>query len=164
MEKILITVDGSPASNEAVEFGVELAAEQDAEVTLVHVVPPLDIIPVPAFGMGAGARPHDGQRGRPSAPRRSKSSCGAARRTRDRQSPDRRCRRRIVACADNLDVDLTVIGSRGHGTLRSALLGSVSRGVLSESRRPVAIVRGLEGVPVAAPRQVEELEPVGVRN
>ena len=45
MERILIAVDGSPASREAVEFGVQLAAEQDAAVTLVHVVPPLDVIP-----------------------------------------------------------------------------------------------------------------------
>jgi nucleotide-binding universal stress UspA family protein len=57
----------------------------------------------------------------------------------------------IVACADNLDVDLIVIGSRGHGDLTSALLGSVSRGVVSESKRPVVIVRERESVPLRAP-------------
>ena len=47
----------------------------------------------------------------------------------------------LVAYADTIDADLIVVGSRGHGTIASALLGSVSRGVLSEARRPVLIVR-----------------------
>jgi nucleotide-binding universal stress UspA family protein len=55
----------------------------------------------------------------------------------------------IVAYADNLDVDLILVGSRGHGALASALLGSVSRGVLSESKRPVAVIRGLASVETA---------------
>jgi nucleotide-binding universal stress UspA family protein len=55
----------------------------------------------------------------------------------------------IVAFADTIDADLIVLGSRGHGSIASALIGSVSRDVLHESRRPVSIVRGTR-VPAAA--------------
>ena len=47
----------------------------------------------------------------------------------------------IVAFADSHDVDLIVVGSRGRGAISGALLGSVSRGILGESKRPVLIVR-----------------------
>jgi nucleotide-binding universal stress UspA family protein len=53
----------------------------------------------------------------------------------------------IVARADSIDAELIVIGSHGHGAIASALLGSVSRGVLAHSKRPVVIVRA---VPVPA--------------
>src|SRR5205823_1574830 len=58
MNKILVATDGSPASREAVEFGVELAEEQNAAVVFVNVVPTLDLVPMNGFCM-VGAIPHE---------------------------------------------------------------------------------------------------------
>jgi nucleotide-binding universal stress UspA family protein len=49
--------------------------------------------------------------------------------------------KKIVEYADLIDADLIVVGSRGHGAISSALLGSVSRGILHAATRPVLIVR-----------------------
>ena len=136
MNKILVATDGSESAAEAVEFGIELAAEHEAELILVHVVPALDIVPVSGFGIG-GAFPHEPSLEDHALLERAAAVAEAygifpttvllAGDTVDE----------IVAYADSHNVDLIVIGSRGHGAIANALLGSVSRGVLAESKRPV---------------------------
>ena len=46
----------------------------------------------------------------------------------------------IRAVADSEDAELLVVGSRGRGNLRSAVLGSVSRDLAANARRPVVVV------------------------
>lgn len=145
MKKILVATDGSEPAAEAVAFAAELAGEHAAELIVVHVVPAVDIAPVLGFGLG-GAFPHE-----PSAEDRRlladavavAEDCGvvATSMVLRGDTVDE-----IVAYADSRDVDLIVVGSRGHGAIASALLGSVSLGVMSESRRPVIVVRGASHV------------------
>jgi nucleotide-binding universal stress UspA family protein len=139
MKSIVIATDGSQSALEAVEFGLDLAEEHGAEVTFLYVAPTLDPS-VAAFGIPA-ALPHrieDSDR----AVVREAAEIAAARGIDARTAvvaglpADE-----IVAYADSVDSDLIVVGSHGRGGIASAVLGSVSRGVLHEARRPVLVVR-----------------------
>ena len=147
MKKILIATDGSPSAREAVEFGVELAEEQGAEAIFVHVAPALDVLPSAGFGW-APAVPHevtehDWTPLEEAAALAEERGIGAKTTVLRGDPVDE-----IVTYADSIDADLIVVGSRGHGAIASALLGSVSRGVLHEARRPVLVVRA-QAVPAA---------------
>ena len=149
MQRILIATDGSPSGLEAVEFGLELAAEQGARVTFVHVAPMLD----------HSARVRVGAAAELAAAR----GVSATSEVLAGVPVDE-----IVAHADTIDADLIVVGSPGP------LLGSVSRGVLDEARRPVLVVRAVHkrgsapaGIPhptrgISAPRLGARPDSAGV--
>ena len=75
-------------------------------------------------GEGAGIAEHEGLRARSEAVETTGSIADA-----------------IVRRADEDDVAAIVLGSRGYGGVRSALLGSVSTGVVHQAHRPVVVVR-----------------------
>jgi nucleotide-binding universal stress UspA family protein len=130
MDTILIATDGSAEAGRAVEYGIELAEEQHARVALLQVITPTGIGDV---GQHAAAAETLREAAEPAESKGLEVTCevlmGSA-------------ADEIVAYADSIDADLIVVGSRGRGALTSALLGSVSKGVLHESRRPTLVVRG----------------------
>jgi nucleotide-binding universal stress UspA family protein len=141
MQEIVIATDGSESAREAIELGLGLAAEQQADVVFVHVAPAADVLPSSGFGM-TGAVPHD-------LTEHDWSPLEDARASARERGIDAKFQMltgdavdEIVAYADTIDAKLIVLGSRGRGALAGALLGSVSRGVLHEARRPVLVARG----------------------
>ena len=142
MKRILIATDGSQAADDAVSFGLDLAVRHGAAAVVVHVVPAVDFVPVlGGFGL-VGAQAHEPYPGDVHM----LEEAGAEAATRGVPVETKLLTGdtvdEIVAYADSCDVDLIVVGSRGHGPVGSALLGSTSLGVLHEAHRPVLVVRG----------------------
>jgi nucleotide-binding universal stress UspA family protein len=142
MNKILIATDGSPEAHKAVELGIEIASDHEASVVLVQVIPPVRmtefhpgvrIQAIPAeLRLRRAVALHD------AAQLAAEHGVQSTFEVLTGDPADE-----IVAYADSIDADLVVIGSRRRGALAGALLGSVSRDVVRESRRPVLVVKGM---------------------
>jgi nucleotide-binding universal stress UspA family protein len=120
MRTLVIATDGSPSAREAVAFGLGLAHELDAAVVFAHV----------ACGHGGERLPLE----EATASARSRGVSATTEVLVGDPADE------IVAYADSIDADAIVVGTRGHGGIAGALLGSVSQRVLCDARRPVLVV------------------------
>ena len=144
--RILLAVDGSPSADRARDLVAGLAWP---EATLVRVVAALDVGPALWGGPWIPAVPADADLLEGEAVRELSDVLERAREPLVgaglavevellRGSP----RLAIPEEAKLWQPDLTVVGSRGHGPIESALLGSVSSAVVDHSVCPVLVARG----------------------
>jgi nucleotide-binding universal stress UspA family protein len=138
MRRIVIATDGSDGAQAAVEEGVELAAEVGAEVTFVSVRPRVSNL----LGGAAYQQQLTAQLARARAAL-DNAEAEARRVGVDYESDllEGDPAERIAQAARGWSADLVVVGSRGHGTVASAVIGSVSRALLTRSPAPVMVVR-----------------------
>lgn len=142
--KILVAFDGSKSSSEAAREARKISQATDSELHLVYAM------------QEERYRPHLGpemwegwEEGFERAKRQANSWLeGEAKRMRGEEMksveahvvlgrPDAG----IVWLAQELDTGLLVVGSRGHGGIRRALIGSVSNSVIRHAHCPVLVVR-----------------------
>ena len=144
---IVVGVDGSEPSHEALRFAVVEARLREARVAAVHVwafIPPTPIGDPGMMPMPAGDYP--GQLGAERAAAEAELEDALAAAFPDGVPGEVETRlaegdpaEALVAAADG--ADLLVVGSRGRTGIASALLGSVSRHVVSHAPCPVVVVK-----------------------
>jgi nucleotide-binding universal stress UspA family protein len=144
LKRILIAIDDTPSSAAAIEQGLALAADEGSEVVFVNVVS----IVGEQFVHG------DGKPER--VPDRAKTEVliDACAKAEELSVP---CTTELLvgypptqigALAEELDVDLVVVGSRQLTGVKRFLLGSTSRALIGDAKRPLLVVP--EPAPVPA--------------
>jgi nucleotide-binding universal stress UspA family protein len=136
---IVVGVDGSPASDTAVEWAAAEAARRGVPLEVLHTAPA-------RVGSAAAGEPHDDaeiedvlddavRRARTAHPRISVLTRS------ERKDPASA----LVECS--ADADLVVVGAHGKGLLARMLVGSVSHRVVSHAQCPVVVVHREVGDP-----------------
>jgi len=163
---ILVAIDGSPDSDQALTQAIDLAESEHSRLTLFSAVV---MPPAGAYIGGSGAVAAE-------LARDAEAEAKTILRTAAQRVPDRvslstvlssePVRHALINQIKTDAHDLVVMGSRGRGAVRSVLLGSVSHYVLHHSPVPVLIVhadleRGLQSSATLSRDQVAtDQEPV----
>jgi nucleotide-binding universal stress UspA family protein len=138
---ILLATDGSEEAQLAARTAPDLAQRTDSElhVTTVGAGVPISATTSPAhFEDVLRENRRQAQEMLDQQAKRIEESGGAVN---ERHLREGRAAEEIVELAEELGAGLIVMGSRGHGRLRRALMGSVSDVVVRHAHCPVTIVR-----------------------
>lgn len=139
IKKILIPVDGSPSSIKGLEFGIEIAKNAGAEVTILEVIE--EFGPLPGY---YEAPPPNVERVKWVADQRfekihpflEQTDVKWSRRVEEGYAADT-----IIRIAEEGNYDLIVMGSRGMNFIGRFLLGSVSDRVVHHAPCSVLVVK-----------------------
>jgi nucleotide-binding universal stress UspA family protein len=135
--KVLLATDGSAEARLAASTAADLASSTNSELHVVHVAELS-----PTFLAQTEEEPAELRREArhrlDEQVRAVEEAGGPVAEAHLRQG---RADEEIVDLAENLGVGLIVMGSRGRGRIRRALMGSVSESVVRHAHCPVTIVR-----------------------
>jgi len=165
VDKILVPTDGSEQAHEALKKALDIAEEENAEVTLMHVISrkPIPMAPYPYAAyptpwlLGAPgyvlpfAYPVWAQQYEEGLVEQTEKFFNKALDKAEEVAPDvdvelmltqGKPAEKILDVSEDIDYDLIVMGSTGLGDVGRFLLGSVSSRVKSNSDIPVRIFNG----------------------
>lgn len=139
MATVLVPVDFSPVSLAVADVASGVAKAMNSQATLLHVLPRNFEAEESGHPLEPQALrnlyPKDWHALQQLAEKMNAAGCSVT-----TQLAEGHTVRTIIAKAQELDVDLIVIGSHGHTSLYDLLVGSVSEGILRRSKWPVLVV------------------------
>ena len=142
MTRILIATDGSVEAREAVEYGLGLARSTGASATVLYVRrAPRPIVGDPFYQHEISEGLHRADE----ALRHARGIASGLGVDTDTEILEGDPATQIIELGSVRDVDLIVLGSRNRGPLATALLGSVSKDVVTHADRPVLIAHASTG-------------------
>ncbi|WJR68195.1 universal stress protein [Neorhizobium sp. CSC1952] len=141
---ILIPIDGSPLSTQALEKALDFAHETGAEATVLVVMEPLQVFTLNPAGMEIAYAEYDRQNneaadGILSGAREAAKQRMVACETVKLESTDPAST--IIEAADKYNCDLIAMASHGRSGFKAFMLGSVTMKVLANSKTPVLVYR-----------------------
>jgi nucleotide-binding universal stress UspA family protein len=138
MKTIMIATDGSESAADALDVAIDLARETGATLDVLSVRPPV-------VAGRAGAAPPMFEVEEPGGADRiaaaAATHAAAAGVEVAAHSAHGDVVDSICEASSAVGADLLVVGSRGHGPVSGALLGSVSHALIGRSPVPVTVVR-----------------------
>jgi nucleotide-binding universal stress UspA family protein len=138
--RILVATDGSREAELAVSTAADLAKSTDSELHVVHVGEMPLVYHPERHAYRAEYEEHEkaAQQLLEAQVERTKGAGATVAQVHLRMG---RADEEIVDLAQSIDAGLIVMGSRGRGRLRRALVGSISESVVRHAHCPVTIVR-----------------------
>ncbi len=136
-QSIVCGVDRGEEGARALSMASWLADRMRARLELIHVAPEPPDRPGRAYGSYASA--YDARLQGAEVVARAESLAATAVSARPRLLVDEAAAA-LAQTAENERAAMLVVGSRGHGAAKAALLGSVSNAVVESGRRPVVVV------------------------
>src|ERR671910_138205 len=139
---ILLATDGSEEAQLAAATAADLAGKTNSELHVLTVGPDLPLYELPEHPADFEDVLRENRRQAKEMleqqAKRIEQSGGTVKESHLREG---RAAEEIVEVAEELGAGLIVMGSKGHGRLRRALMGSVSAAVIRHAHCPVTIVR-----------------------
>jgi nucleotide-binding universal stress UspA family protein len=133
---VIVATDGSESAERAVTSGAALARALGARAVLVYVRPSLGTLGAPHYQEKLSEQMAHAR----VALDRAQALAGEQGAEAEEEILEGDPAERLVELAQARDAALIVVGSRGLGAVKGALLGSVSSAVLHRAGRPVLVV------------------------
>jgi nucleotide-binding universal stress UspA family protein len=151
LSKILVAIDGSHASFDAADYGIMLAKQHNSQLILLHVLHPIEYYSSLQFF--EVHQPQDSREIIEQAKQEANKWFDTVRKKieEERREKQIKIETHIIAStaivdsilhyAEDNDVDLIVVGTKGLSGIKKLLLGSTAAGIVTYSHCPVTVVK-----------------------